>query len=151
MAWSDDVIFTFAYHQEVQCHKMTNVWQKESKLHDQNFSLATASKERSLGPWTLCPVILAACPTFRDQKRHSGTVWIRLLLLDSLEQLQQKKENTELINADRKPYKNDNLKYNKWLRKRAKITGKTILTRSVRQLRIQLSDWFTWTKNKTLY
>ena len=62
-----------------------------------------------------------------------------------------KKENTELINADRKPYKNDNLKYNKWLRKRAKITGKTILTRSVRQLRIQLSDWFTWTKNKTLY
>ena len=36
-----------------------------------------------------------------------------LLLLDSLEQLQQKKENTELINADRKPYKNDNLKYNK--------------------------------------
>ena len=62
-----------------------------------------------------------------------------------------KKENTELINADRKPYKNDNLKYNKWLRKRAKITEKTILTRSVRQLRIQLSDWFTWTKNKTLY
>ena len=32
---------------------------------------------------------------------------------NSLEQLQQKKENTELINADRKPYKNDNLKYNK--------------------------------------
>ena len=25
----------------------------------------------------------------------------------------KKKENTELINADRKPYKNDNLKYNK--------------------------------------
>ena len=38
--------------------------------------------------------------------------------------------------ANRKPSKNDKLKYNKWLRKRAKNTGKTILTASVRQPRI---------------
>ena len=58
---------------------MTNVWQKESKLYDQNFSLATASKERSLGPWTLCPVILAACPTFRDHEAglfHAYAYWL---------------------------------------------------------------------------
>ena len=64
---------------------------------------------------------------------------IRLWLFDSQEliKLQQKKKkkkerkkNTELINANQKPSKSDNLKYNKWPRKRAKNTGKTILTRS---------------------
>ena len=63
----------------------------------------------------------------------------------------EEKKNTELINANRKLSKNDNLKYNKMqmTKKMSKNTEKTILTRSVRQLRIQLNDWFTWTKNKT--
>ena len=69
---------------------------------------------------------------------------IRLLLFDSLELNYSKKEkkkekkNTELINANQKPTKSDNLKYNKWLRKQAKNTGKTIFTRSVQQRRMQL-------------
>ena len=61
---------------------------------------------------------------------------IRLWLFDSQEpiKLQQKKKkkkkNTELINANQKPSKSDNLKYNKWPRKGAKNTGETILTSS---------------------
>ena len=115
--------------------KASSEWKRRLLCHSRSTPEHMTSTVRSLN----------AC------KEHSRTVWIRLLLLDSLEQLQQKKENTELINADRKPSKNDNLKYNKWLRKRAKNTGKTILTRPVRQLRIQLSDWFTWTKKIKLY
>ena len=72
---------------------------------------------------------------------------IRLLLFDS-HHSKKKEKDTELINANQKPSKSDNLKCNKWLRKRAKKkkTGKTIPTRSVRWHRVQLSDWFTWTK-----
>ena len=110
--------------------KASSEWKRRLLCHSRSTPEHMTSTDRSLN----------AC------KEHSRTVWIRLLLLDSLEQLQQKKENTELINADRKPSKNDNLKNNKWLRKRARNTGKPILTRSARHLRIQLSDWLTWTK-----
>ena len=70
---------------------------------------------------------------------------IRLWLFDSLEliKLQQKKKtkqnkrkkNTELINANQKPSKSDNLKYNKWPRKRAKNTGRNYTYK----IRIELS------------
>ena len=67
-------------------------------------------------------------------KRHSQDkktqVWIRPLFHDSLEQnyRTRKEEKYRINRADRKLSKNNNLKYNKWLRKRAKNTGKTSYT-----------------------
>ena len=105
--------------------------------------------ERAMAALLSCQFSLSLHTTWN---KHSRTVFNSSLLTIHLNKItaKEKRKNTELINVNWENLpKKDNLKYNKWIRKQAKkITGK-IITRSVRQLRIQLDDWFTWRKNKT--
>ena len=60
-------------------------------------------------------------------REHSRTVWIRLLLLDSLKQLQQKKGKYWINETRTENLPKNNLKYNKWLRNEQKIREKLYL------------------------